>query len=227
MNDEAFGAAVATGAWLQRFKADEFGLLNWSWLGETLERPEALRRFLEEGLPRLAPIAFDAVFEPDYYREVHPEYAELSDEAAYRRWLFADLEKGWPGSAEEHLRRLGLALDRFPEGFAWRDYAAAENILENRWFALQHLLDAGVPEVGFPAEGPEAAAFATALGMAFRGRDDRSGSSSFEHARWRGDRSYLVTHQLADTRFRRGEWPKAVRLFGEAARCTSAAEVWT
>ncbi|MDP8916959.1 MAG: glycosyltransferase, partial [Pseudomonadota bacterium] len=114
-----------------------------------------------------------------------------------------------------------------PEGFAWRDYAAAETILENRWFALQHLLAAGVPEVGFPAEGPEAAAFATALGMACRGRDDRSASSSFEHARWRGDRSYLVTHQLADTRFRRGEWPKAVRLFEEAARSTSAAEVWT
>jgi hypothetical protein len=142
--------ASAAGAWLDRFKADEFALLNWSWLGEAPDRAEALRRFLAEGVERLAPIAFDAVFDPAYYRETHPEYAELSDEAAYRRWLFADIDKGWPGSAEEHLRRLGLALDRFPEGFAWRKYAAAENIVENRWFALQHLLDAGVPEVGFP-----------------------------------------------------------------------------
>jgi glycosyltransferase involved in cell wall biosynthesis len=221
---------TGAGAWLRRLKLDEFVALNWLWLGEdseTLTRAEALRRFHLEGVARLAPLAFDAVFDPAYYREVHPEYAELDDEAAYRRWLFVDLELGWPGSPGEHLRRMGLELDAFPDGFDWQGYAQSEGVAENRWFALQHLLNVGVPEVGFPAEGEAAIAFATALGLAYRGRDDRSAAAGFEHARWRGDRSYLVTHQLADTRFRREEWPKALRLFQEAAAHPDAGEVWT
>ena len=217
----------AAGAWLRRFKTDEFGLLNWTWLGGLPDRAEALRRFHAEGVARLAPIAFDAVFEPDYYREVHPEYAELDDEALYRRWLFVDLEQDWPGSAEEHLRRMGLDLDAFPQAFDWRGYAGAEDLIENRWFVLQTLLDRGIPAAGFPATGPDAASFARAMGMAYRGRDDRSAIAAFEHAQRNGDASYTVRHQLADARFRQEHWREALRGFQAAAAHPDAGEVWT
>jgi hypothetical protein len=217
----------AAGAWLRRFKTDEFGLLNWRWLGSLPDRAEALRRFHAEGLARLAPIAFDAVFDPGYYREVHPEYAGLGDEALYRRWLFVDLEQDWPGSAEEHLRRMGLDLDSFPEAFDWPRYARLEGLIENRWFLLQHLLDAGVPASGLPAHGEAGAPFARAVGMAYRGRNDRSAITAFEHARRNGDDSYLVRHQLADARFRQEDWRGALRGFQEAADHPDAGEVWT
>jgi glycosyltransferase involved in cell wall biosynthesis len=218
---------TGAGAWISRFKLDEFTQLNRSWLGGAPDRAEALRRFHAEGVARLAPIAADARFEPDYYREVHPEYADHDDETAYRRWLFVDLEQNWPGSAAEHLERFGLTLEGYPAGFDWQAYARTAGLIENRWFALEHLIAAGAPPGGVPLTDQDGPAFAVAAGLVWRGRDDRSAVQAFRQARDLGDRSYLVTHQLADALFRLNAWSDALGLFEEAARAPDPDEVWT
>lgn len=132
---------VASGAWLRRLKTDEFELLNWSWAGPVPNKLAAVRLFLDSGLDRLAPIAFDAAFDPAYYRETHPKHAGESDPALYRRWLFQGLPLGEAGSPEERLRKLKLRLREYPEAFNWRAYVARNpKAGRDRWSALEHLL---------------------------------------------------------------------------------------
>jgi glycosyltransferase involved in cell wall biosynthesis len=215
------------GPWVDRLKRDEFELLNASWAGPVRTKLEAVTLFLDKGLLRLAPIAFDAQFDPTYYREVHPEAAALRDEALYRRWLFVDLPGGAAGSSAEHLKQLGFPASEYPAGFDWQAYAAASKLPLRRWPALEHLVRAGLkPAEALPAAGPGAAAFAAAVGLRWRGVADPSAAAAYETARDLGDRSYATAHHLGDALFRLGEWRKALSSFQEAAT-HSEAEVWT
>ena len=147
---------VASGVWLDRLKTDEFELLNWSWTGPVPNKLAAVRIFLEAGVQRLAPIAFDATFDPVYYREIHPELRGKSDPDLYARWLFEGLAVGEAGSPEERLRKLKLRLRAYPEAFNWRDYAARTPAAgRDRWSALAHLLR---PTEHRPLAGSETAA---------------------------------------------------------------------
>jgi hypothetical protein len=145
---------IASGAWLDRLKTDEFELLNWSWTGPVANKLAAVRLFLDEGVQRLAPIAFDAAFDPAYYREIHPELKSESDPALYARWLFEDLAAGAAGSPEERLRKLKLRLRTYPEAFDWRAYATrTPGAGRDRWSALEHLLRKTEHRAGARVEG--------------------------------------------------------------------------
>jgi glycosyltransferase involved in cell wall biosynthesis len=238
---------ISSGAWLDRLKTDEFELLNWDWAGPTPTKLDAVRKFLAGGVERLAPIAFDAAFDPAFYRETHPELAGQSDAALYRRWLFTGLGKDEAGSPEERMRQLGLRLRDYPEAFDWRAYLEAHPKLpKDRWSALADVVrvhPAPKPKAGETATAPalrpsrvdevlslavreDGAAFLSALGEHVRGRDDRAAVAAFERARALGDRSFPTTHHLADALFRLKRWREALQLFQEGARFPEA-EVWT
>lgn len=219
---------VSGGAWLDRLKVDEFELLNWSWAGRIGSKLDAVRAFLDEGLARLAPIAFDAQFEPAYFREAHPEYAKATDVECYRAWLFEGLARNWAGSEREHLAQLRLNLPTYPKSFDWRAYATANRLSRpTRWTALAHLVEAGLPRgAAFPAAGSDAAAFATAVGLSWRGGHDSSAIVAFRHARASGDLGYATAHHLGDAHFRQGQWKPALALLQEAAK-EPGAELWT
>lgn len=240
---------VAGGAWLDRLKTDEFELLNWVWTGPVPDKLAAVRLFLEGGVDRLAPIAFDAAFDPEYYREAHREHAKLTDSALYRRWLFTDLEKGRAGSPEERLRQLGLRLREYPAAFDWRAYAARRpRLAQERWSALEHLLASDPatwdgrsgakpaksaaalstpePTVTAPPTTGEDAGFYLALGEYCRARHDVAAAFCFRRARAAGDLGFPSAHHLGDVLYRLGRWRESLALFQEAARFPEA-EVWT
>lgn len=219
---------VAAGTWLDLLKVDEFELLNWAWAGRVESKLQAVRLFLAEGLRRLAPIAFGVDFDPSYYREIRPELKTADDQALYQDWLFRGLDEGDAGSAEQHLRRLGLPLQAYPAAFDWRRYLReSPRAGPDRWSALEHLLEAGFAKIPALPLGEEGRAeFLLALGERFRGKHDKIAAYAYAGARAAGDRSYASTHQLADTYYRLKRWPEAVKLFQEAA-ATPGAEVWT
>ena len=218
---------AAPGPWIDRLTLDEFQLLNGDWAGPVATKLEAVERFLSEGIDRLAPLSFETAFNPAYYREVHPEAAALDDAAAYRRWLFTDMARGWAGDAAEHLRQLGLRGSAFPGALAWRPFAAAHRLASNRWLALKHLVEQGLkPGEAMPVEGPGAGAFALELGLRWRGGHDRSAVVAFETARRLGEGGYGPAHHLADALFRLERFREALTLFQEAARHPEA-ELWT
>jgi tetratricopeptide (TPR) repeat protein len=214
--------------WIERLKPDEFALLNWSWAGRISGRDEAVRAMRSGGVARLAPIAFDLEFDPAYYREVHPEYVQLSDAETYERWLTHDIAQSWPGSAEQHLRWLGLNLRAYPAALDWRRYIALTPFGgPNRWSAIEHLIRDGFRELPeLPVAGEGAAEFLHALGMQYRGRDDHLAIKAFSAARRHGDRGYDAVHQLADAHYRLEHWEPAFAAFQEAAAHEHAG-LWT
>ena len=214
--------------WIDRLKLDEFALLNWSWAGRVESVGEAVRAMSREGIGRLAPIAFDLQFDPAYYREVHPEYGGMEDAAVYERWLTHDIAMAWPGSAEQHLRWLGLALREYPAAFDWRRFIErTPQAGPNRWSAIEHLTRSGFDaHQDLPVSGEGAAEFLHALGLQFRGRNDLLSVSAFQQARRAGDCGYDAAHQLADAFYRLERWPEALSLFEEAAGHESAG-LWT
>ncbi|MBW3558832.1 MAG: glycosyltransferase [Proteobacteria bacterium] len=216
------------GAWLDALKLDEFVLLNGDWLGPVRNKTEAARAMLSSGVQRLAPLAFDLEFDPEYYREVHPEYADLDDPETYRRWLFQDLERNWPPSPAKHLRHDGLELEEFPAGFDWRSYLEQHpEAGPNRWSALVHLLYGGFQEHGPPPVHPEGgAAFLAALGKRFRARDDGLAVRAFQSALSMGDAPPDTAHELGDAFYRLSSWAEALASF-EAAVRTHQASLWT
>jgi glycosyltransferase involved in cell wall biosynthesis len=218
---------LPSGDWVDRLKLDEFELLNWSWCGPVPSKLDAVRRFLAEGVDRIAPLAFDTAFEPAYYAEAHPELAGLAPAELHRRWLFEGLPLGEPGSAEEHLRTLRLPLRRYPGAFDWRAHAGGRRELNTPWKALTDFVEIFDPSAASPVAGEGAAELYAALGQRLqRRRKDAAAVVAFQRARAAGDLSYDGAHELADALYRQKRWAEALPLFLEAAEA-SGAKVWT
>ena len=226
---------ISGGAWLDRLKTDEFALLNWSWAGEVETKLDAVRAMLDEGVARLAPIAFDQGFDAAYYRETHPALAAEADAALYRRWLFDGLEDDEPGSPEQHLRKLGLSLREYPAGLDWRRYLQLQpKGGPDRWSALEHLLKAGYPAGVQPPLVPAGGSelflglgdYYRALPLKSQKNKDELAVAAFGRARDLGDRSYEAAHHLGDALYRLERWREALTCFQTAA-AFSGAEVWT
>ncbi|MDP8916787.1 MAG: hypothetical protein M3M95_06255, partial [Pseudomonadota bacterium] len=209
---------LPSGAWVDRLKLDEFELLNWSWTGPVPSKLEAVRRFLAEGVERIAPLAFDAAFEPAYYREAHPELAALGEPDLYRRWLFQGLAEDEPGSAEEHLRTLRLPLRAYPTAFDWRAHARGRPDLNTRWKALDDFVAGFSPGGDAPIAGEGTGDFYAALGHRLHAKEEPAAIAAFQAARQAGDRSYGAAHELAEALFRQKRWAEALPLFQEAAQ---------
>lgn len=224
---------MAPGRWLEIFSEREFSLLNYEWLGAMLNRPQALARFLEEGIDRLAPMAFAHRFDVDFYRETHPELGDAPDRDAYRSWLLEGLPKGAAGAPEDWLRAHGLNLFQYPAGFAWEAYAQAhmpglEPELKGRWQALAHLLaHPELPASTWPLRREGAVAFLDAAGLAhqIRGRLEAA-VLAFERALAFDGGHPDSLLKLADARHRQERWKEAAALYA-AYHATGGMTVWS
>lgn len=210
-------SVAPSGAWVEAIQLEEFNLLNAAWAGRVDSREGAARAMLSGGIARLAPIAFDLRFDPPYYREVHPEYADLDDAEAYRQWLLQDLERNWPPSPKAHLRQEGLELNDYPEAFDWSAYMDQHpDAGPNRWSALVHLLHHGFPQTP-PVSGEGAGVFLAAVGRRLRVRDDEGAIRAFRAALDTGTAPLDTVHELGDAHFRLGLWSEALAWFEQAA----------
>lgn len=108
-------------AWAEVFSVSQFTAWNSDWLPDkALTLQEAIALFIDVGLPQLAPINLDYVFDPAFYSSRY--LVELdSDEALYRDWL----DNGYAGGKapnEVQLLRPLLAGGNFPQSFQWEKY---------------------------------------------------------------------------------------------------------
>lgn len=209
-----------SGAWVDALKLDEFALLNESWAGRVGSKADAVKAMQASGVSRLAPLSFDLRFDAAYYREVHPEYADLDDAETYHRWLIHDLERNWPPSPKAHLRHDALELDNYPEAFDWSAYVELHREAgPNRWSALVHLLFGGLKAHGAPpVKGETAGAFLAALAKRSRAHDDPLAVRTFESALAAGTAPADTLHELGDAFYRMGRWSEALARFEEAAQ---------
>lgn len=157
--------------WLKLFSEREFSLINFDWIGRILNRAEAVRVFLEEGIDRVVPLSFHARFDPDFYRERHSSLSCWSDAKLYRHWLTSGADELSASSSQAWLADKRLDLSAFPQGFAWADYIlrfmptldARER--GARWDALEHLLTENANNTAtVPVCGSGAGQFLMALG---------------------------------------------------------------
>ena len=167
------GFSIRHSHWIEAFSAREFSLLNYNWLGGMMPREKAIFRFLHEGVDRIASIGFGKRFDPVFYRETNPRLVGMSDVALYWHWLRSDPGDVRPGSAIDWFGAKRIVLTVYPNGFAWRSYAArhlptlsvTDVDTDARWTALSHLYDhLDTVAEPVPTVGPEAAAFLTNLG---------------------------------------------------------------
>lgn len=215
-------------AWLEAFSDRAFSLLNFHWLGEMLEGPRAIARFLDEGVGRLAPFSFSRRFDLDFYRELHPLLAAAPPERAYRHWLFKGLESGEPGDGVEWLRRNGLELAQYPAAFVWKEYAATRldrTVVHNRWAALAHLIASSSEEPArWPLLSEGAGVFLLAIAKLRLGRGDpQKALACLQRAVALGADDPEVQHVTGDVYHRAGQWGAALphyRAFHESGRST-------
>lgn len=109
---------ATTGPWLSMINLQEFNALNFGWSGLKNSVAEAAIALLEQGLERIAPLSLAASFDPDFYRRQYIDVADLSDQDAYRHWLFVGTIKGREPSEEAALQGL-IGQRNFPEAFRW------------------------------------------------------------------------------------------------------------
>ena len=191
--------------WLESFSAREFSILNFDWLGAILNREQAILRFLQDGIDRIAPISSRKRFDPIFYRETNPELDDLSDAQLYLNWLQRTPQEISPGSPADWFAEKAITFRTFPAGFAWRSYTALHlpqlpiDRTDARWVALSHLINNlnAQPDT-IPAVGANAADFLTGLAehCAISGRHNLS-IRIYERARMIRDGGFLAM-SLAD-----------------------------
>jgi glycosyltransferase involved in cell wall biosynthesis len=213
------------GRWLEALNFDEFRLLNCRVAPHFSRKLDAFAWMLDTGISLMAPIGFQYVFDPVYYRQRRPELLGASDVEAYRFWLFNGLDNDEPGSPAQHLRRLNLPFEEYPQAFDWLVYARKVGLPKDRWVAIDHLVRHGAPGgAPVPVRGLGAAPFLDAL--ASRMHDDRRAISLFSQARRMGGAHPLMLQRLADGFFRQGEWREALTLYESVIRLPDA-NIWT
>lgn len=218
LQDVAKAEGIDRFRWLQRLDLDAFNLLNRRWAGEVADKRQALRAMVREGFDRLAPIAFDPEFDPDYDAEAHPGTARVAKGERYRAWLFDGLETGRPGTAAAHLTRLGLDLARYPDGFDWKRYGRLRGADgRNRWAMLDRVVaDDGLAASAVPVHGPEAGRFLAALAAAVARSTAGRAVALFAEAERRGSPTTADLERHGDALADGARWAIALDRYGQA-----------
>jgi len=128
--------------WLYRFSVSQFSAWASDWMDPPADCDDAMRQFETQGVERLAPIRFDHLFDPAFYRAHYREPASLDDVALYRSWLDEGLPRGRaPSEARLLLPYIGEAA--FPACFDWQAYTKAHALTGAplRAAALIHLFE--------------------------------------------------------------------------------------
>lgn len=138
----------ASDAWKDRFKVAEFRALNPELTSRVRTAEEAHAVFLQHGIDLLAPIANDAVFDPDFYRAWYPDVRAYTSVDAYRHWLFNGLAEGRCASEADVYQRKLIGRPAFPTNFDWVAYAKTmlpkpDGTSHTRLDAIEHLLMQG------------------------------------------------------------------------------------
>jgi len=122
-------------------------------------RSEAVRYLFDHGYKSLDPLDFHLIPSPDFARSLYPDYANLTDEEIYLRWLQTGaLEKRY--ISESHmLRIIGSRSTHLLDDFPVEEYRAAYPDVPLSWKPAQilhHFLVSGLPEgrFGFPITPP-------------------------------------------------------------------------
>ena len=158
--------------WIERLKIDEFRQLNHRAAPGVRSKVEAIDWMLAHGIALIAPIAFNALFDPAFVRDYDPAASRSSDADLYRRWLFVGLENEAPGSAQEVFDTLKLSLTAYPATFNWRLHMGRTGKPRSRWQALRWFVEAGAPNLeASVADDPASAPFLRALATRFAGAD--------------------------------------------------------
>ena len=197
---------IDRGPWLVQFNAPMFWLLNSDWMKK---RPPssiaAVRRFVEEGVTRLAPISGELAFDPVFYRCNYQTEPGFSDVDLYRHWLRLGSKKGWAPNESEALFRL-LGIRTFPVAFdadAYRLTASLEHqrSMRGRVSALRHWLQAGFPTDAPGMMSPDASDLFVAVGSrALKRGEFVAACRAFDHALTIGRPSAALLHGRGDSR---------------------------
>ena len=222
---------VCSTQFLSLFDVSDYICLN---AGQGLHnRTHCLHHFAEHGLDKLAPIALDYTFDPDFYRATNGEIATLSDPEAYRHWLNIGFERGEAPNAARFLQKLGLLeTGHYPPSFAPGIYAVGNPDLADRivgkWRLLQHCVNNGIverrPGCQLWRENVDIYRAAADL-QAVEGRLDRAKSIYRDVlAVERGD--VLGLRNFADCLLRLDDWFNAALLYEETIK-SNVSTIWT
>ena len=222
------GLGLGGAAWVRAIKVDEFALLAADWAPGIATRLDAVRAMAEGGVARMAPLAFDVVFDPDHARECEPALAGWTDEALYRRWLTVGLDEGRAPSAAARLRAMGLPLTAYPAAFDWRGHAGRRKLASaDRWSALADLLDEGHEDAVLPpADAPGASAFLLAVASHVRDRSDAFCIRALSSVAAAGGADTTAFHDLGDALYRTDRASEALAAYLAAATDPDAT-FWT
>jgi tetratricopeptide (TPR) repeat protein len=196
-------------------------------------RAHCLHHFAEHGLRRLAPIALDYTFDPDFYRATNGEIAGLSDQEAYRHWLNIGLDRGEAPNPSRFLHKLGLLeTGQYPPGFVPETYATANPDLVDRivgkWRLLQHCINNGIverrPGCQFSRENVDIYRAAADL-QAVDGRLEAA-KAIYQDVLAMQPGHVLGLRHFADCLLRLGDWYNAASLYEETIR-SNLSTVWT
>jgi glycosyltransferase involved in cell wall biosynthesis len=106
-------------------------------------RADAIEHFCLFGIKRLAPLRFDLVFEPEFYRAAYASSSHPDNVSLYRLWLGNGLDQGEAPNEARFLYPY-LGASPFPKTFNWKKFAAvrmSSRRLPGRWAVLAHLFE--------------------------------------------------------------------------------------
>lgn len=206
------------GFWLHYLNLDEFNLLNSRWAGVVANKQQALQAMIREGFDRISPISFSHEFDPKYYADANPAQASKSEVERYKQWLFEGIKVGVPGSAAEHLKRHGLKLLEYPEGFDWKSYARLPGVGgDSRWDLLYHVLVSDdVPPSRIPLHEVGSSRFLTALASAILKRNPGRAAELFALASRQQALSPSEREQWGDCLAKQEQWDHALDHYRQA-----------
>jgi len=208
-------ARVPPRDWTVVFKPGDFRALRPDLAGTLESREQAVATFLEHGIDALAPLSFEAAFDPSFYGARYEEAAGLAPAEAYRQWLFAGLEAGRPGSEREAVGNL-LGLSDYPQAFDWESYTAAlshpDRVPWTRIRALEHLVECGLEQIAdIPLKGPDASFLLAISHVLWERKRRKPALQALERALEMEPADGALHHVMADRYSEIEDWAAAER----------------
>jgi len=132
--------------WQNLFHTYDFIACATDWLAPVpSSRVEAIQRFINEGIDRLAPINLSLIFDPNYYRENYYPRDTRPASDLYQEWLTSGVPIGHFPNEEIALRHL-IGETLFPRAFDWVEFQSSlpnsiASSLKSRVQVLQYFLE--------------------------------------------------------------------------------------